>query len=60
MITEELDRNDKAFEKAVAAGCRPVWYDGMLGPRWHCGCDDLDHACDQQCSVVKFYFKVAK
>ena len=27
---------DEVFTMAVAAGCQPVWYDGICGPAWHC------------------------
>ena len=41
---------DEVFTMAVAAGCQPVWYDGICGPAWHCDCEDLAHAYDSQCS----------
>ena len=46
-----------AYNAAIAAGCKPVWYDGILGPAWHCDCDEdgPTHYIDQQCSVVRFY-----
>lgn len=37
---------------ASAHGCRPFWYDGMIGWGWHCGCKNLRHACNQQCSAI--------
>ena len=43
---------DEIYMIAVANGCSPFWYDGMLGPTWHCGCEDNTHACDQQCSAI--------
>ena len=52
-----MTEHDKVFERAVAAGCKPFWYDGMIGPAWHCGCNDRAHQVDSQCSVVKFYKK---
>ena len=57
MATTVEDQHDVAFEKAVAAGCKPFWYDGIIGPAWHCGCDQngKTHYADQQCSVVRFY-----
>lgn len=47
-------RGDKERVRAlaVAAGCRPTWHDGILGWAWHCGCADLAHAADQQCSAI--------
>ena len=51
---------DEVFKMAVAAGCQPVWYDGICGPAWHCDCEDLAHAYDSQCSVVKFYQKESR
>jgi len=46
--------NDKYFLEALAlvAGCKPLWRNGIVGPAWHCGCDDNKHAADQQCSVI--------
>jgi hypothetical protein len=43
---------DELFVKAIEAGCQPIWHDGIFGPAWHCGCDGLEHACDQQCSMI--------
>lgn len=51
----ELEHHKAAFEEAMQAGCRPTWYDGILGWAWHCNCDDERHCFDQQCSVVAFY-----
>ena len=50
MATTVEDQHDVAFEKAVAAGCKPFWYDGIIGPAWHCGCDQngKTHYADQQ------------
>ena len=49
--------HDKAYELAVKAGCKPFWFDGIMGPAWHCGCpdDDTTHFIDSQCAVVEFY-----
>lgn len=44
--------HDKLYRAAIKAGCKPFWHDGICGPAWHCGCDDLAHACDQQCSMI--------
>lgn len=38
--------------RARGIGCRPIWYDGIYGWAFHCGCSDLKHACDQQCSMI--------
>jgi hypothetical protein len=48
------------YDKAIENGCKPVWFDGILGPAWHCNCDErgVTHFIDQQCSVVKFYKEV--
>jgi len=49
---------DALYNKAVEAGCKPFWHDGIFGPAWHCGCLNVDgyppHACDQQCSMITF------
>ena len=45
-------KNKEIVEKAFLVGCKPMWYDGMFGWMWHCGCDDHKHACDQQCSIL--------
>lgn len=51
-----MSNHDKALAKARTAGCKPFWYDGIIGPAWHCGCpEENNHYADQQCSVVKFY-----
>lgn len=47
-----MTHDDEVFMAACAAGCEPYWYDGIFGPAWHCGCVDLKHALDQQCSMV--------
>jgi hypothetical protein len=54
-ITQTKD--DEAFEKAIAAGCTPRWYDGIIGWAWHCDCPGSgdEHCIDQQCSMVKWY-----
>lgn len=44
------NKNDRIFEAAVAAGCKPIWGDGIFGWAWHCGCRGNLHGCDQQCS----------
>lgn len=43
---------DELFDKAVAAGCQPFWWDGIFGPAWHCGCKDQKHFMDSQCSMI--------
>ena len=43
---------DELFKKAVAAGCKPFWFNGIFGPAWHCGCEDEAHFCDQQRSMI--------
>lgn len=43
---------DALYDEAVRVGCKPVWYDGIFGWRWHCGCGDNEHGFDQQCSVL--------
>lgn len=45
-------KHDQIFMQAVADGCQPIWADGILGWRWHCGCDDNRHGCDSQCSAI--------
>ena len=37
---------------ALNSGCKPVWADGILGRRWHCGCEDGLHCMNVQCSVI--------
>ena len=37
---------------ALNSGCKPVWADGILGKRWHCGCEDGLHGMNVQCSVI--------
>lgn len=37
---------------AVSNGCKPKWYDGIMGWAWHCTCEDKTHYCDQQCSAI--------
>jgi len=37
---------------ALNSGCNPVWADGILGKRWHCGCEDRLHCMDVQCSAI--------
>lgn len=38
--------------EAIKNGCKPLWYDGILGWAWHCDCQDNLHCCDSQCSVI--------
>ena len=38
--------------RARGLGCRPRWYDGIIGWAFHCMCEDRKHAHDQQCSVI--------
>ena len=40
------------YKLAKENGCNPVWYDGIIGWDWHCGCEVMRHAHDQQCSVI--------
>jgi hypothetical protein len=47
-----MDKKEALRQKAVEAGCKPFWWDGIFGWAWHCGCDDLAHACDSQCSMI--------
>lgn len=42
--------NDTAARVAEAHGCSPFWCEAYKA--FCCGCDDLRHACDQQCSVI--------
>jgi hypothetical protein len=44
--------HDNLYRAAIKAGCKPFWHDGICGPAWHCGCVDLAHICDQQCSMI--------
>lgn len=44
--------NDMIYRTAIANGCSPKWHDGIFGWAWHCMCEDLAHACDQQCSMI--------
>lgn len=37
---------------AAKNGCKPVWWDGILGWAYHCTCEDELHFGDQQCSVI--------
>ena len=58
MIAGSITPEDsRAVSKARRAGCRPQWYDGIIGWAWHCGCKDRRHAYDSQCSVLKYYRK---
>jgi len=43
-------RNHEAAQIALAHGCHPKWSDSM--DAYCCGCENLEHACDQQCSVI--------
>jgi hypothetical protein len=52
LVERPSDRDDEIHRSAVEAGCRPIWCDGIVGWAWHCGCPDLAHAADQQCSVI--------
>lgn len=54
------DQDKEAFKRATKAGCKPMWYDGILGHAWHCTCPDNAHCCDQQCSVLQQYFDIAR
>ncbi len=66
VIKDEPRTGDELFQLAVAAGCKPKWYDGIFGWRWHCTCDgEPNHCSDQQCSMItvdsiKRYLKNAK
>lgn len=51
-IVDKKATNERLFELAVAAGCTPVWFDGIFGWRWHCGCENETHFCDSQCSMI--------
>lgn len=42
--------NSIAANMARKNGCTPEWSDSMRA--YVCGCEDLRHACDQQCSVI--------
>lgn len=42
----------KVYKQAIKNGCTPFWHDGIFGWSWHCGCANLTHACDQQCSMI--------
>ncbi len=44
--------NDQIFRLAKRNGCQPFWFYGVFGPSWHCGCDDVRHVMDQQCSAI--------
>lgn len=44
--------DEQIHAAALKAGCRPLWWDGIFGPAWHCGCADLKHAGDSQCSMI--------
>lgn len=52
MTEDAHDSNNDIYLKAVDVGCKPIWSDGIVGKAWHCGCDNLAHALDQQCSVI--------
>jgi hypothetical protein len=47
-----MSAHDEIFLKATEAGCEPIWSDGLFGVRWHCGCINNRHGCDQQCSAI--------
>lgn len=44
--------DDELFDLSRKAGCKAHWHDGIVGWAWHCGCTDVRHAHDQQCSVI--------
>jgi len=37
---------------AESNGCQPFWHDGIFGWKYHCGCEDELHFCDQQSSAI--------
>ena len=41
---------------ADANKCNPIYQEGILGARWHCGCVDNRHGCDPQCSIIEQLF----
>ena len=47
-----IGENKEIYRKAISVGCNPLWYDGIFGWAWHCGCKDLRHTCDSQCSML--------
>jgi hypothetical protein len=52
LVAKQTPEDEVIFANAKEAGCSPIWRNGMLGWAWHCGCEDLKHAADQQCSVI--------
>lgn len=44
--------DDALCIEAIKSGCSPIWYDGLLGWRYHCNCSDHLHCGDQQCSAL--------
>jgi hypothetical protein len=38
--------------EAILLGCNPIWHNGTLGWRWHCGCKDNRHGLDSQSSII--------
>jgi hypothetical protein len=52
VVPNTREKHDQVRQTAIKNGCSPRWYDGICGWAWHCGCDDLTHACDSQCSMI--------
>ena len=51
-LTTRSEANDRLYHAAIKAGCKPLWCDGIAGWSRHCGCANLRHACDYQCSAI--------
>src|SRR6202795_2659130 len=46
----DMSVQDEIYAAAIANGCTPKWYDGILGWRCHCMCPDYAYWCHQRCS----------
>jgi hypothetical protein len=51
-LLEYVELHETIYKTASKNGCKPFWCDGIIGWGWHCGCVQLTHACDQQCSAI--------
>jgi hypothetical protein len=46
------ERKNEVVKNAERDGCSPLWWNGILGWRWHCTCPDNKHGLDRQCSAI--------
>lgn len=52
LVAKETKEDQEIYKRAVAAGCSPLWHDGIYGWAWHCTCPGNHHGCDSQCSAI--------